>query len=150
MAKTRDLAKATLDRWIRYLNNPDNLEDKTPTELAEELLRLYPFRKPGRWRKWRTMRELGQFLADIIAVCDDVFVAHEGEYKIRNGAKRLPAAEKIAYRLKLKFPSNPKYRIAATTLAKQVQKALEFNRLSQPIIDELPIIDLDRPIATLK
>jgi hypothetical protein len=149
MAKTRDIAKATLDRWIRHLNNPDNLKDKTATELAQELLDLYPVRKPGRQRKWRTLREFGQLLVDIVAVCDDVFVIR-GVIKIREGAKRLPPAEKIAYRLKVKFPSNPKYRIAPTTLAKQIQRALEFNMRLQPIIDEQSIIDPGRPIATLK
>jgi hypothetical protein len=73
-----------------------------------------------------------------------------GVIKIREGAKRLPPAEKIAYRLKVKFPSNPKYRIAPTTLAKQIQRALEFNMQLQPIIDEQSIIDPGRPIATLK
>jgi hypothetical protein len=130
MAKTRDLAKATLDQLRRYLENPDNAKGKTGPELADEILWRYfrKFRKPGRQHKWRTTGEFGRFLADIVAVCDDVFVVHEGEFKIREGAKRLPPAEKIAYRLRVKFPSNPKYRIAPTTLTKQIKKALEFNQ----------------------
>jgi hypothetical protein len=132
MAKTRDLAKTTLDRWIRHLENPDNLKDKTATELATVLLAdLYhrsSFRKQGGQRKWRTLREFGLLIADIVAACDDVFVVDDLEFKIREGAKRLPPAEKIAYRLQLKFPSNPKYRIAPSTLTKQIQKALEFNQ----------------------
>jgi len=145
-AKTRDLAKATLDQLRRYLENPNNVKGKTGPELANEILLRYlsfrKFRKPGRQHKWRTVKEFGRLLADIIAVCDDVFVVHEGEFKTREGVKRLPPAEKIAYRLKVKFPSNPKYRIAPTTLTKQIQKALEFNQRSQPLLDDE--IDLER------
>jgi hypothetical protein len=127
MAKTRDLAKARLDELRRYLENPENVLGKTGPELADEILRRYlsfrKFRKPGRPYKWLG-KEFRRLLDDILAVCPEAFnSAGEGKYMLRN-ARSFPPAEKIAHRLKIKFPSNPKYQIAPTTLAKQIQEAV--------------------------
>jgi hypothetical protein len=143
MAKTRDLAKATLDELRRYLENPDNVKGKTGPELANEILIRHlsfrKFRKPGRRHKWEISgsghrkRKFRRLEGDILAVCPDAFVLYrsrggnsdwDGKYMIRKNARPLPPAEKIAYRLKVKFPSNPNYQIAPTTLAKQIQKAV--------------------------
>jgi hypothetical protein len=62
MAKTRDLAKATLDQLKYYLH--DNFtSDKTGPELAYEILiHLRKFRKPGQQRKYgnRKTRDLAE------------------------------------------------------------------------------------------
>jgi hypothetical protein len=139
MAKTRDLAKATLDQLRRYLENPNNVKGKTGSELANEILRRYlsfrKFRKPGRRYKWSSPKQFKQLQDDILAVCDDAFVVYrsrggnsdwDGKYMIRKNSKPLPPAEKIAYRLKIKFPSNPKYQVAPTILAKQILEDVGF------------------------
>jgi hypothetical protein len=141
MAKTRDLAKATLDELRRYLENPNNVKDRTGFELANEIIiRFLSFRKfrtRGRRHKWEMsgsgrktkFKRLGD---DILAVCADAFVLYrsrggnspwDGKYMIRKNSKRLPPVEKIAYRLKVRFPSNPNYQIAPTTLAKEIREA---------------------------
>jgi hypothetical protein len=120
MAKTRDLAKAALDRWIHYLKNPNNLKGKTAAELAKELLTDLPsFRKPGRapgGRRWSTEEKRLQMIRDVRK-------AWEGELEKKGEARtawrdgKYPSARRAAHLVQAKYPE--KYPEELEALEKQ-------------------------------
>jgi hypothetical protein len=128
-AKTRDLAKATLDRWIHHLKNPDNLKGKTAAELAKELLTDLPsFRKQGRspgGRRWATEAKRLEMMGDMRKAWEDCLesigesrTAWRGSaLAMRKG--KLPSARRAAHLVQAKYPE--KYPEEQEALEKQFQ-----------------------------
>ena len=126
MPNTRDLAKATLDRWIRHLENPEKLKGKTATEtearkaLAKELLAMMPvFRKAGRppyW--WATEAKRLETMGDVRRAWEEE-LEKKGESRTAWKDGKYPSSRRAAYLLRAKYPE--KYPGYSDTLARQFQ-----------------------------
>jgi len=106
MPKTRDVAKATLDRWVQYLENPDNRRGKTADELASKLLDDFHswFRKSGRpppW--WGTEEQRLETMGDVRRAWEDE-LEKQGEARTAWKNGKYPTARRAAYLVHEKYP----------------------------------------------
>jgi hypothetical protein len=141
MPKKRDLARAWLDRWVPYLRNPENLEDKTAEELAKEMLADLPkFKEKGGQYKWGTEAELEKVFSDICELGD-----------------QFPSPQKLAVLLQEKYPPNaddeyssdPEYDVELETLTKQLRILGRELRQARAYVQEV-VVPIQRWIESHK
>src|SRR5262249_31423292 len=122
--------RAWLDRWVPYLRNPENLEDKTAEELANEMLADLPkFKEKGGQYKWSTEAELEKVFSDIYELGDPPF----------------PSPQKLAVLLQEKYPPNaddeyssdPEYDVELETLTKQLRSLGRELRQARAYFEEV-------------